>query len=465
MKTDNEQSGADSMSGFDRKRAGFRMALALFGPLQRATLSGWRRIVLLIGLILIGMAISLARTPKSTWNILWAEDGAVFVSDALQQGPGVLFAGYAGYMHLLPRLATEVVVLLPLEIVPVGVTILAALLTGLIACACFVFLETRIASLELRLAAWVSCLALPIMGGEISNNFANLHWYLLIAAFCASVVRSRSRAMVLLQSVVLFFAVTSDALALLLLPILLFRWWVYAEGRDRVPTLAFLIGAVVQVVVVALSIVAGAGRPPAQGRPGVSELLDLYTFRVVLNALFGVTFPAQLIEAFGSALPGLALAVVVAAIVAAAIVDPERRAGIIAFGGASLAFALIVFTLQWDGFARSGLLDFFTGGRYAVVPVSLLLLAVILSADVLVERMTVGWLRHTVASLVLIAILVPSAVDFRAANVRAGATSWVNGLDAAAAACERTPGEDLANVGLAPSWFGGMIVPCSAISP
>jgi hypothetical protein len=44
------------------------------------------------------------------WNSLWAEDGRVFVTGALQDFPGTFFAQNGGYLHVVPRTVRALVV-------------------------------------------------------------------------------------------------------------------------------------------------------------------------------------------------------------------------------------------------------------------------------------------------------------------------------------------------------------------
>ena len=124
----------------------------------------------------------------------------------------------------------------PLSVVPVAVTIMAALhhvADGLRVLRLHGD-PPRLRAAPLR-APGSSASCCPIMGGEVVNNLANLHWYLLIAAFCAILVPSRSYPFAVLQGVAVFAAVTSDALALLLLPFLVYRWWVYRCAARQDP--------------------------------------------------------------------------------------------------------------------------------------------------------------------------------------------------------------------------------------
>lgn len=454
---------SDRTSTGPRAAARARAAHFVFGQLYPLTTGGgWR--VLMIALLLVGgTVISLARTPVHVWNVLWAEDGPVFVAGALDQGAAAIFQGYAGYLHLVARLGAAVAVLFPLEIVPIAVTIISAAITSAIACTCFLLIEQRISSVSLRLAAWVVCLALPIAGGEVANNLANLHWFLLIAAFLATVVRVERTSMIVVQSAVLFVAVTSDALALMLLPLVVTRI-VLLRGRSRlIPEVAYIVGAVLQLTVVIAQIVDGAAREVSAVRPTMDQLIDTYVYRVVLSGVFGTTGPARIIEIVGLALPGLVLAAVIATVIAAACADRSRRVLIGALSIGSVAFSAVVFTVQWRGFVNVPLLEFFTGARYAAVPTALLMLALIVSVDVGVGRLRWPAARSTVAGLALVAVLIPVLTDFRPMNIRSDGASWPDQVELAQDVCSDAPADESVNLAVSPAWFGGMVLSCAAV--
>ena len=399
------------------------------------------------------------------WNLLWAEDGAVFVSGALSRGPDVILSGYAGYLHLVPRIATEIAVLFPLPVVPIIVTFLAAMTVSLLACACFVFLEARIASVPLRFAAWIVCLALPTMGGDVANNLANLHWFLLIAAFCALLVPSRSTSMTVLQCVVVFAAATSDALALLLIPFALLRWWLLPDRRGFAVALAYIAGAALQFVAVLNGLLGtGPARQIADEHPTFAQLLDLYVNRSVLAGLFGLEGARILLALIGAALPGLALAGVIAAAVLAARADRYRRLGLIVFIASSVVFAGIVYSLQWYAIEETPPTDFQIGLRYAVVPTALLLLGLIQCVDAGLPHLRGHSLRWWLGLVTLVAVLIPVAVDYRS-TVGREAPSWRDSLAFGSEQCESGEGEaGLVVIPTPPVWFGGMLMPCDLLS-
>lgn len=442
-----------------------RVEEIVFGVTKPRTLDGVPRIALLGALVVAGFVIAIARTPMHSWNVLWAEDGAVFIPDALVGSPLVIFEPYAGYMHLVPRISAMIAAQFPLQVVPLAVTIAAALVISLAAAAGFAFLETRIRSIPLRLAAWIAMLALPIMGAEAANNLANLHWYLMVAAFCAVVIRARSTAMTVVQCVVVVAAVMSDPLTLLLLPVVAFRWWLLPSRRDRSLVVAFITAGVIQLIVVLAGAIGGEGRPAPTGFPTPGDLLDFYSYRVVLTAVVGLTRAQALGETGPLALPGLATAAATAVLIAMAYRDFDRRVVISAFGAGSILFAAIVYSLQWTMLEPGGARSLYAGDRYAVVPTALLIIALVLAADAFAAHRRRSWARRVIGVAVLIAIAIPVALDYRSANYREGAPPWDAALQEAAALCDA--GDDLDGfilVRSAPLQWGGVLISCTRVT-
>lgn len=67
-----------------------------------------------VGLFALAVALPLLRQRGvRSWATIWAEDGEIFSTQAIESGPRVLFYSYAGYLTLPPRLLALVVPLVP----------------------------------------------------------------------------------------------------------------------------------------------------------------------------------------------------------------------------------------------------------------------------------------------------------------------------------------------------------------
>lgn len=443
-----------------------RVAAAIYPAPFARTLRGLSRAVLLILLFVAGAGLSLIRTPRSQWNVLWAEDGAIFASGALNDSWLSLVQPYAGYSHLVPRILAFAVSWVPLEVLPAAITIAAGAATSALALVCFVLLESRIAAVPLRLAVWISCIALPVIGGDVPNNLANLHWYLLITSFCILMSASTSRKVAVVQGFVILGAVGSDALGLLLLPFFLLRWWLLPARRDRGVVIAALVGGCLQVMAVVGGLIGtSASRELGQVHPSLGDFIGVYSTRVALGGTVGISGAEVAWLWLGVAAAIVALIVVLLLLSLACWIDARRRWGIIFFFGGSVAAAIVIYYVQWYAIADAPLEMVPSGMRYSVVPSALLMIALLLAVDALVDRAPGRFAQRAIAVAALAIVIVPTAIDVRYSTPRQDHWPWRDRVVAARETCDGVQALDAeVNLGTSPTWFGGMQLDCAAIS-
>lgn len=439
-----------------------RIADWWFGGIVRADRHRTRELLGVVALFFLGVVILLARIPRIDWNTLWAEDGPVFLAGAVRDGWASVVQPYSGYLHVAPRLLALLANVAPLEIVPAVMTVLAVSTVSALACAVFVLLRGRIRAITVRLAAWLAAFALPIMGGEVLGSLANVHWFLLIAAFCAAATRPRSGFQTAVQVVVLCGAVLSDPLTLLLVPILGARWWLTRARSETMIGAWFCVAATVQVVATVGSTLAGE-RNVSTSRPSLIEYAEFFGVRTAATGLLGVSPTVSLAQAWGAWLAWAALVFALSLLIAGAVLAPDHRAGIILFAGASAVFAGVVWSLQWDFFGASGVAALNTGERYAVVPVSLFVISMLIAADGVIRAIRLPSGRRITAALVLVSVLIPVVADMRVWAVRADTPSWSAQARDAIRACEK----DAKRVEflIAPASMGFRVgIPCARIT-
>lgn len=135
-----------------------------------------RQVAAGVGLTLTGLLLMIVRKPDVVLQPqLWAEDGAVFLRDALLLGPEAIVTPYAGYLHLMPRLVAATAPYLSAAHTPWVFTAGAMVPVLLVAA----LLASR--RLPLTAAERVGCLllvALPPMPGEVLLNLTNSQWVL-----------------------------------------------------------------------------------------------------------------------------------------------------------------------------------------------------------------------------------------------------------------------------------------------
>jgi hypothetical protein len=191
-------------------------------------------------------ALSLLRqVGAGALDTVYAEDGTVFLADAYRESTwDAISTPYAGYLHVVPRLAAEVVSLLPVSAAATGLAVSAALVTGLLALLVYHASGTSLTSPWARVLAAAVVVLVPVGQEEIPNSIANLHWPMLYALFWVLLWEPARR---WVRAPIVLLIVLSDILTVVFLPLALWRWW---KKRDHYTLGAFGVGLVAQAGVV-----------------------------------------------------------------------------------------------------------------------------------------------------------------------------------------------------------------------
>ena len=407
----------------------------------------------------VGSAVAMLRLPPSALDTLWAEDGAVFLRGALERGTAeAVTQPYSGYLHGYPRLVAEVATWLPLGWAGLVFSVAAAAVIGLAAWAVWALAAGHLPSPWLRGGLSAAVVLVPAGGLEPAANVANSHFFLLFAAFWALAGRRPGAARQVVPSLVVVLAALSDPLAVILLPLAAGRLLAVRGGRDRWVPAAYAAALAVQLAV-ALSAERGTGEPAPLG-----DIAFGYLLRVVTTSVVGLRGAAQVLEVGGAAGVVVLSAVVLLVVVGGALL-PGRRLAVVATAAASAAFFVIacLFALgRRYPPAADGPLDLVDGSRYTVVPALLLLSALALTAQSVVERLTPRLVPVVLvgAALPLLAFLV---LDFRAGSaIRGDTPSWSGQVPTATRSCADA-GTGRAVLLIAPHGEWRVPVPCSAL--
>ncbi|MBN9683564.1 MULTISPECIES: hypothetical protein [unclassified Corallococcus] len=162
---------------------------------------------------------------------LWAEDGRTFLGEAFEHGLGATFMPYAGYLHVVPRLVTWVLSLLPIETYAVALTsvtlALNAAVFALIAKPCH---RGLVSHDGVRVLVAVAFCFLPGTW-EVTGNVANLHSVLFYGVMLVA-LQDLDRPLGFAEVLVVLAAATSAGEAVLLAPAFLLRGWMrWRDGR------------------------------------------------------------------------------------------------------------------------------------------------------------------------------------------------------------------------------------------
>jgi hypothetical protein len=439
-----------------------RMASVAGVTLERPrNLRAASRLARLIGVVAVlgGAAVLhlIRQRGVPVWNSLWAEDGRVFLSDAIRDFHGTFLAQNGGYIHILPRSIAGAVSLLPVTDAAAGMAIGAAIAVALVAG--FVYLASAevVGSRALRLALAGAVVFVPIPGTELLANTTNLHFYLLFACFWALVWQSETGLAVSSRAVVVVTAAMSDPLCVLFVPLAVVGPIVRRSSRTLAVSSLFGMALLVQ-----LAIIAGGARPERNWGFRLGALPDIFSLRVAGGLLVGDRFLGDAWEAWGRGF-GYGALVLLAAVVVVLLAGSDRRTFVftlIALGYGGLFFCVQLYGRgtggmdpEWHGFQLNG-------ARYVLMPFFLLTTVVVVLADRASANRhgrSLPLIRY--AALVwLVALL---ALNFSVTSDRSHGPRWNSELARARRVCA-APERRSVNVLVSPSpprvWYA--TIPC-----
>ncbi len=433
-----------------------------FGVVPHGVTTSWCRRLGHLAFFLGAFSVALFRTPPSSWNAVWAEDGGVFLTEASARGLSAMDDLYQGYIHAVPRLLSHLVVgVVSVDYWPVAVTVLSAACTALLALTVAKLSEAHIRSMPIRGLLVLSFVALPIAGNEVANNFANLHGYFVAAAAWALLTVAGSRRLAVLQCVIVVLAALSDPTVFVLAPIALFRALALPARRDRAVAAAYVVASALQLV----AVVSTDTRTTAEDHLPLSGLLEFVVFRVGDVTVVGAR-SAMTVFAHGGRLAVVLVCVALALFLILGFrADKARGATLLAFSGTSVAVGLVVFYLQGPFIGMIGLHVLAIGSRYSVIAVLLLSSAVAIAADAIRAKLVGRRARTALVALVAAVAIGPMIVDYHYWNVRAGAPDWGAAVAEARAECLSEDPDTIHTLPSMPPFFQGVSVTCSTIGP
>ena len=418
----------------------------------------WERAGLAAALVVLGVVLQLARIGwTGSLNALWAEDGPIFIQSAVTQGFGeAVGTEYSGYLVLVPRLIGELATLVPLESAAAAVSILSALLIALSGLAVWHAAAGHIPDPLLRGALVLATVLTPVGGLETIDSASYVSWYMLFAVFWILLWRPRTLAGALWGGLLVAAAVLSNPGAWFLLPVAALRALAIRDRRDATIVGAYGAASAVQLWAMLRSD-HEAVEPLWSG-----DVWGVLLQRVVDGAVFGLRLGGEAWDLLGWPFL-IALTVCVVAAFALGLRRSDGRARAFALVALPTALGMFVVSVYqravgtqmlWpDGF-HSG-----AGGRYAIVPVLLVLSAAMVIAARQSPREGGGaaWPRLAIVALVLVS----TAVSYPAGDTAIrGTPAWDDALDEAAATCKSE--DAIAAIPTSPPGFG-LTLPCSEL--
>ena len=388
------------------------------------------------------VALQLARQPgQPSWDTVWQEDGAIFYTDARN---GSMFTTilepYNSYLHVVPRLVALVVAELPLEVAAIGLSVGATAVVAALGIYVFYASGAIFGSLWARVLVAVMIVLLPAGGYETNANIANLHWYLVYAAFWVLLANPRTRGGIVLGAVIVAGAVLSDPLAALMFP-LVARRALDAWRGDRaglVIPAVFAGSFLVQLVIGVFQEQTGRNASSSWG-----DLPGVYALRVAGSMVVGDAELHRFWNPLGYAFAYSGLALVVALLVYGFLKADHKRRWFI---GESVLYSVLTLCVPLMLRGTENFLDqsnfSLNGSRYTVLPIMFLAGALIAVFDTPDPRLSPRAWRHVqVGFAAFLAALVLTSFGINA--VRSDGPSWKAQLAWAEEECaKRARGEN-----------------------
>lgn len=378
-------------------------------------------------------------------DILYAEDGTRFYSEARTMGMGSIIAPYAGYMHFVPRVASLMLVALPAGGVAAGYAVTATTLIALLALYAFFASRVLLDSWQSR-ALLAAAMVIPPVAGQTIANLTNLHWYLMFAAFWAVISNPRHAWWTVAGATVGVAAALSDPLTALLLPAAALAVYRYRSRSHGYVVAAVMVGLGAQLL-----IVLGAEQRIGSGSPLV-DLPALYAFRVAGGITIGDVHLTSAWLTAGWSLAVVAMvAVTVVVVLAIAWTQMWRKVIVVTAVVNSIAFfAAPLIVRGTEGMIPAvGQPPPLFSGRYTLVPALFVVVCVAVLVDLaVVERQLKNVLVGGIVAAWLVGVI---AANYIIAPLPNG-PSWTEGVDAARQECIFEP-IDYVEVAIAPpSW-------------
>ncbi|MBT2515320.1 hypothetical protein [Arthrobacter sp. ISL-30] len=370
------------------------------------------------------------------------------------------FRPYAGYLHVVPRLAAEVVVrFFAVADYAQAMTVLACAGVAVVAVLTFHCAQAVTQNVWIR-GAWAAIPVFVNVGAiETLGNFANFHWYLLWLAPWLLIKPAKSVA----GAIGLFTAASltslTEIISIVFVPLFFFRWKDRAYWPARI---GLAIGLACQVSATLSYPRSGVGSDP------IDPLSVIYGWFINTAGPIAYGNPqhiTQQIINFGAA-PIVIVSIVMAVVVAAVIILGTRRdrrlAGLFIAASAVVWAACVVVTptkyFDYAHFSSDDWKELFTFSRYSVVPTMFVLGVVPILASA-VKRVSP---KAPFAVLIGFALMLMT-MYFPAWTVRDSGPVWADNVMIGKTQCA-TGGIEYFVVPTSPSFYGGNVpIPCRLV--
>jgi hypothetical protein len=418
--------------------------------------------VALIVALVTGLQVA-RQAAVSAWDTVWAEDGSVFLADALARSFfSTLLEPHGGYLHVVPRLIGGMAARTPLELAAPTFNVVSALVVSLLAAFVYFASAEKLQARSSRLALATLVALLPAAGSELLGNAANLHFYFIFACFWAFMWRSDRSAALGARGAVVVATTLSDPLAVLLAPLAVADALGRRSRRALAVPVAFVLGLAVQLA----AALAASESPQRLSRFDPDDVVSLYALRVAGSLTVGDRFIDDLWFAFGRGFSYGVLALVAAGLLAGMVRSPRRTR---LFAGICVAYSVLYFVVFLVGRGSGGMRPgtneatwHLAGARFTYAPILFLAAAFLAIIDARGRSAArPRWLLAPIVALGAVAVLVAANFSFR--SERSLGPTWSSELHAAREEC--AGGASQAHLLVAPAPFGfGLTVSCGRLT-
>jgi hypothetical protein len=245
---------------------------------------GWRKILAAAGLVVLGAAISLARTRgPGALNTTWIEDANNFLNNALHESVlNTMTTQMNGYYDVVPRAFTAIAVLFPLKWAPGVMSTFAALQYAVFGLIAYIASGPHLRSRWLRLLIAAPVCVIPLGYTQVNNDLATVQFIALYGTFWLLLWIPATRGGRIVSPLVMLGVTLSSILPVAFAPLALARLFV-----DRTKNTIFLfsfwaLGLIAQETVQLRGM---SNRPNWYTSP--LWVLEKYISRAVPRAIFG----------------------------------------------------------------------------------------------------------------------------------------------------------------------------------
>ncbi len=442
-----------------RLREGLDRSLFKPAPPKTTRFGGWEGAAILLAFLALATVMQLLRLgPSSALNSLWAEDGLIFLGEAMTHDfVHAVTVTHGEYLVVLSRLIGEVGAAAPLYHAPMAMNLTAVLVVALSGLAVWFASAGHIHSPYLR-ALLVALLVLcPVSTIEGVASPTNVAWYTAFAVFWLLLWRPATNWGACLGALLILVTGLSTPATIFFLPIVLLRAIAIRDRRDTLIVGTYVLATAIQVRVLTHSEEHLA--VPAWTRHIVTAFLQ----RVVDSSVLGLDLGGSTWADWGWPF----LIAIVAAVTAYLIVmllraSSSRLFAAIAVGTSVAMFMASVYQraplgdlMAWPAGAYNTL-----GGRYAIIPTLLLISAAFALLDS-VRPLSRGRPLVAIATAAVLLVSLVTSFDVREGATGRGGPPWDDSLRTATAQCDS---EDLAEVpvSIAPEGWT-MVISCDRL--